>query len=50
MCSTSRGPLKTSKIDRIKQSPWRPATLSKINKTILFIVVVILLAKLKEGY
>jgi len=26
-CSTSREPLKTSKIDRIQQSPWRPATL-----------------------
>jgi hypothetical protein len=26
-CSTSGEPLKTSKIDRIKQSPWRPATL-----------------------
>jgi hypothetical protein len=25
-CSTSREPLKTSKIDRIQQSPWRPAT------------------------
>jgi len=27
-CSTSREPLKTSKIDRIQQSPWRPATVS----------------------
>jgi len=27
-CSTSREPLKTSKIDRIQQSPWHPATLS----------------------
>ena len=26
-CSTSREPLKTSKIDRIQQSPWRPATI-----------------------
>ena len=26
-CSTSREPLKTSKINRIQQSPWRPATL-----------------------
>ena len=28
-CSTSREPLKTSKIDRIQQSPWRPATIYK---------------------
>jgi hypothetical protein len=27
MCSTSKEPLKTSKIVRIQQSPWRPATL-----------------------
>jgi hypothetical protein len=27
-CSTSKEPLKTSKIDRIQQSPWRPATIS----------------------
>jgi len=26
MCRTSWEPLKTSKIDRIQQSPWRPAT------------------------
>jgi hypothetical protein len=29
-CSTSREPLKTSKIDRIQQSPWRPATLRNL--------------------
>ena len=29
-CSTSREPLKTSKIDRIQQSPWRPATLFSV--------------------
>ena len=28
-CSTSREPLKTSKIDKIQQSPWRPATIAK---------------------
>jgi len=31
-CSTSREPLKTSKIDRIQQSPWRPATVIKKQK------------------
>ena len=29
-CSTSREPLKTSKTDRIQQSPWRPATLAPL--------------------
>jgi hypothetical protein len=37
-CSTSRGPLKTSKIDRIQQSPWRPATI--YTRDMLYFVLV----------
>jgi len=38
-CSTSREPLKTSKIDRIQQSPWRPATIAVTLIIVTFIAV-----------